>query len=124
SAALMFPSTPVGDVMGGLAGLMGVQDLPKFFAISIGILVIAAVASATYDIVGDGLYMIALRDGQQAFFVGLRSTFWRLAMIGAGRFLPILAGTIQEHTGPDAQIVTIRAEPGATLGEYPFDLAA
>ncbi|MBR1838897.1 MAG: MFS transporter [Bacteroidaceae bacterium] len=44
-----------------------------------------AFSSATHDIAADGFYMIALDDHEQSFFVGIRSTFYRLAtLIGQG----------------------------------------
>lgn len=42
---------------------------------------ITAFLSATHDIAADGYYMLALNDRQQAGFVGVRSTFYKLANI-------------------------------------------
>lgn len=58
---------------------------------------LAAVASATYDVSCDGYYMLALPPQKQAFFVGIRSTAYRLGMLFASGFLIILAkdGTTQ-----------------------------
>lgn len=58
---------------------------------------LAAMASATYDVSCDGYYMLALRPSDQAFFVGIRSTAYRIGMIVAGGVLLILAkaGTAQ-----------------------------
>jgi len=53
--------------------------------------IIAAMASATYDVACDGYYMIALDKQQQSFFVGIRSTAYRLGMLFASGFLIILA---------------------------------
>lgn len=52
---------------------------------------IAAIASASYDVSCDGYYMLALKPQQQAFFVGIRSTAYRLGMLFASGFLIILA---------------------------------
>lgn len=52
---------------------------------------IAAIASATYDVACDGYYMQALSQQEQAFFVGIRSTAYRLGMLFASGFLIILA---------------------------------
>lgn len=70
-----------------------------YFYPSLAAFVLAAFISATYDIACDGFYMLALDDRQQAFFVGLRSAFYRLAMIFGSGFLVYLAGTIEEGTG-------------------------
>ncbi len=54
-----------------------------------------AFSSATHDIAADGFYMIALDEGQQSWFVGIRNTFYRLATIfGKGVLVPV-AGVLQ-----------------------------
>jgi PAT family beta-lactamase induction signal transducer AmpG len=58
-----------------------------------------AFASATHDIAADGFYMIAQTPHSQAKFVGLRSTFYRVAMItGQGLFV-VFAGQMEERFG-------------------------
>lgn len=52
----------------------------------------AALASATHDIAADGFYLLALDQRQQAFFVGIRSTFYRLATLLASGGVVWLAG--------------------------------
>ena len=61
--------------------------------------VFAAFASATHDIAADGFYMIALDSGQQSFFVGIRSTFYRLSSIFGQGVLVVVAGVLEEKTG-------------------------
>jgi MFS transporter, PAT family, beta-lactamase induction signal transducer AmpG len=70
----------------------------NFFFISLGILTIAAFISATYDIATDGFYMLALHPEQQAFFVGIRSLFYRFAILFSTGFLVFLAGYLEEST--------------------------
>ncbi|MBE9231391.1 MFS transporter [Cuspidothrix issatschenkoi LEGE 03284] len=72
--------------------------LPNFFFISLGILTIAAFVSATYDIATDGFYMLALHPEQQAVFVGIRSLFYRFAILFTTGFLVFLAGYLEEST--------------------------
>jgi len=72
--------------------------LSNFFFISLVILTIAAFISATYDIATDGFYMLALHPEQQAFFVGIRSLFYRLAILFSTGFLVFLAGYLEEST--------------------------
>jgi PAT family beta-lactamase induction signal transducer AmpG len=48
---------------------------------------VLAFSSATHDIAADGFYMAALPAHEQAFFVGIRSTFYRLAMIAGSGLL-------------------------------------
>ena len=58
-----------------------------------------AFASATHDIAADGFYMLALSQRHQAAFVGVRSTFYRLAMIAGQGGLVVLAGRLTSITG-------------------------
>ena len=68
---------------------------PVFFFISLFAFVIGAFVSATYDIATDGFYMISLDKEKQAYFVGLRSVFYRMAMIFGSGFLVYLAGYLE-----------------------------
>lgn len=56
---------------------------------------ISAVASATHDIAADGFYMLALKEESQAFFVGIRSTFYRLSSIFGKGVLVMIAGHLE-----------------------------
>ncbi|MBW4683524.1 MAG: MFS transporter [Komarekiella atlantica HA4396-MV6] len=70
-------------------------QLPNFFFISLTVLTIGAFISATYDIATDGFYLLALSPEQQAFFVGIRSLFYRLAVIFGSGILVVLAGQLE-----------------------------
>ncbi|MCD7962768.1 MAG: MFS transporter [Rikenellaceae bacterium] len=70
----------------------GVIKTEYFFAVSMGLLMLIACASATHDISADGFYMIALKQKDQSLFVGIRSTFYRAAMITGQGLIIILAG--------------------------------
>ena len=54
-----------------------------------------AFSSATHDIAADGFYMLGLDQHKQAWFVGIRSTFYRLATIFGQGFLVMVAGNLQ-----------------------------
>jgi PAT family beta-lactamase induction signal transducer AmpG len=70
-----------------------------------------AVASATHDVAADGFYMLALTSHQQAWFVGIRSTAFRLAMIVGSGLLVMLAGGLEARTGlPTVRIAATAAE--------------
>ena len=56
---------------------------------------IMAFSSATHDIAADGYYMLALDGHEQSWFVGIRSTFYRLAMIVGQGVLIMIAGTLE-----------------------------
>jgi len=73
--------------------------LPRFFQYTLAILWLMAFSSATHDIAADGFYMLGLAQNQQAAFVGVRSTFYRFAMITGQGLLVVLAGTIETRSG-------------------------
>lgn len=56
---------------------------------------IMAFASATHDIAADGFYMLGLEEHEQAWFVGIRSTFYRLATVFGSGVLIMIAGNLQ-----------------------------
>lgn len=72
---------------------------PKFFQLSLAVFWLMAFASATHDIAADGFYLLAMPTGQQAAFVGVRSTFYRLATLSAQGGLVYLAGRLTDSTG-------------------------
>lgn len=72
---------------------------PLFFKMTLAIFWLMAFSSATHDIAADGFYLLALTPHQQAAFVGVRSTFFRLSMIAGQGGLVYLAGSLQELTG-------------------------
>jgi PAT family beta-lactamase induction signal transducer AmpG len=57
-----------------------------------------AFSSATHDIAADGFYMLGLDQHEQAYFVGIRSTFYRIATIFSSGLLVGLAGALQVLT--------------------------
>lgn len=67
----------------------------SMFTITLVLFIITAFASATHDIAADGFYMLALRQSDQAAFVGIRSTFYRLASIFGQGVLVAMAGAIE-----------------------------
>lgn len=80
--------------------LIGSSSTPVgMFTFTLILFVITAFASATHDIAADGFYMIALDHGQQSFFVGIRSTFYRLSSIFGQGVLVVIAGVLEERTG-------------------------
>ena len=58
-----------------------------------------AFASATHDIAADGFYMLGLKEDQQSAFVGVRSTFYRLATIFGSGVLVVIAGELSKSIG-------------------------
>ena len=64
----------------------------NFFALSLFGLLTGAFISATLDIATDGYYLLALTVAQQGYFVGIRTIFYRLAMIFGNGLLISLTG--------------------------------
>jgi len=95
----------------GLAGVALTLPLPDFFRYSLAFLWLLAFSSATHDIAADGFYMLGLSQGQQSYFVGIRSTFYRLAMITGQGLLIILAGFFEVFTGQEPVRFTVEAGP-------------
>ena len=71
-------------------------QLPNFFLISLLIFTLAAFISATHDIATDGFYLLALNLKQQEVFAGIRTVFYRLAVIFGSGFLVFVAGNLQK----------------------------
>jgi MFS transporter, PAT family, beta-lactamase induction signal transducer AmpG len=65
---------------------------PAFFQTTLALFWLLAFSSATHDIAADGFYLLALPEHQRAAFVGVRSTFFRFAMIAGQGGLVWLAG--------------------------------
>lgn len=78
-----------------LAGIAFTLPTAVWFQASMALLFIIAFASATHDISADGFYMIELDEHEQAMFVGIRNTFYRLAVIFGNGILVSLAGVLQ-----------------------------
>lgn len=68
---------------------------------------VMAFSSATHDIAADGFYMLALTKKEQAFYVGIRSTFYRVAIIAGQGLLIMLAGTLELIYKPAAAWATV-----------------
>ena len=87
-------------VIGGmLAAVALTLPLSGYFRYSLAVFWLMAFSSATHDIAVDGFYMLALPQKQQSAFVGIRSTFYRIAMISGQGALVVLAGYLENHTG-------------------------
>src|SRR5512136_1371797 len=65
----------------GLACVAFTVPASNFFRWTLALFWIMAFASATHDIAADGFYMLSLSKHEQTWWVGLRSTFYRTAMI-------------------------------------------
>lgn len=84
-----------------LAAVAFTIPVPGFFRATLVLFWLMAFSSATHDIAADGFYMLGLREHEQAAFVGVRSTFYRVAMVTGQGALVVVAGTIETRTGGD-----------------------
>ena len=90
-----------------LVGVAFTVSMSSFLVLTLTIFALMAFSSATHDIAADGFYMLGLNEPQQAAFVGIRSTFYRIAMIAGQGALVVLAGTLEPRIGiPQAWSVT------------------
>ena len=82
----------IGAAFGGVA-----FTIPTHFWLqgSLFFFWVMAFSSATHDIAADGFYMLGLDEHHQAWFVGIRSTFYRLATIFGQGILVMIAGNLQ-----------------------------
>ncbi len=89
--------------------------LPNFFAFTLAALLAIAFLSATHDIAADGYYLLALDKEKQAFFVGIRSTAFRLATWFVMGLLVIIAGMLEKkHSETFAWTIAL----GVGAGSY------
>jgi PAT family beta-lactamase induction signal transducer AmpG len=83
----------------GFAGVAFLIPMPFFVQATLAVFWLIGFSSATHDIAADGFYMLALDSSQQSFYVGIRSTFYRIAMITGSGLLVIIAGGLESFTG-------------------------
>ena len=82
-----------------------------FFQLSLAAFWLVAFTSATHDIAADGYYMHALDAHEQSFYVGIRSTFYRIATVAGQGLLVILAGLIEINSGLEPARLQIDVTP-------------
>ena len=85
----------IGAALGGVAFTI---PGPYWLQGSLAFFWLMAFSSATHDIAADGFYMLGLDEHKQAYFVGIRSTFYRIATIVGQGLLVMLAGNLEVIT--------------------------
>ena len=83
----------------GLAGIALTIPLSNAFKYSLVFFWLMAFSSATHDIAADGFYMLGLSSHDQAWFVGIRNTFYRFAILTGQGLLVMMAGVFEDWTG-------------------------
>lgn len=82
----------------GMAGIAFTLPVEGWLHWTLAIFWLLAFSSATHDVAADGFYMMALDEGNQSFFVGIRSTFYRLATLaGQGGMLIVVDWLIRRY---------------------------
>lgn len=71
----------------------------QFFFLSLAFFWVAAFASASNDVATDGYYLLSLSKDQQSFFLGIRSTFYRLSMLTGNGLIVIIGGYLETEFG-------------------------
>lgn len=86
-------------IAAAMAGVAAMVPSTSFFMATLACFWVMAIGSATHDIAADGFYMSSMSQRDQAWFVGIRSSFYRLATIAGSGLLVVMAGTLSD---PDA----------------------
>ncbi|MCM1108093.1 MAG: MFS transporter [Clostridium sp.] len=85
----------IGASLGGLAFTIPTSH---FLQATLACFWLMAFSSATHDIAADGYYMLELDSHEQSLYVGIRSTFYRIATIAGQGGLLALAGLLETYT--------------------------
>ena len=106
----------------GLAGIAFTVPTDYFFQLTLAVFWLLAFSSATHDIAADGFYMLGLSSHEQALFVGIRSTFYRIATIAGQGLLIMLAGRLETSTQniPFAWSITFMVLAGVFLALWGY----
>ena len=91
-----------------LAGVALTLDASWWLRGSLAFFWLMAFGSATHDIAADGFYILGLTEREQALYVGVRSTFYRIGSIFCQGVIVILAGWLQHSFSiPVAWCITL-----------------
>lgn len=110
-----------------LAGIAFTIPTSFYVQFTFAIFMLMGFASATHDIAADGFYMLALTEHEQSLYVGIRSTFYRVATVTGQGLLVILAGLIEMNSGLEPLKINVVADPAAqttTIGLPEFSSPA
>lgn len=82
-----------------LAGVALTLPMAQWLRLSLAFFWLMAFSSATHDIAADGFYILSLSQEDQALYVGIRSTFYRVGSIFCQGILVMLAGWLESRHG-------------------------
>ena len=80
----------------GFAGVALTIPADAFVQYTLVFFWLIAFCSATHDIAADGFYMLALSPSNQAWFVGIRNSFFRTAWVSGQGLLVVVAGLLEQ----------------------------
>lgn len=98
-----------------LAAMALALQLSSWFALSIALFAIVALASSTHDICADGIYIASLSERQQAAYAGWQGAFFNAAKFVSMGGLVMLAGYLEDRIGPKAAWATVFGLLGALM---------
>ncbi|MGD0835220.1 MAG: MFS transporter [Polyangia bacterium] len=82
-------------ILGGVfLALAATLKLPAFIVPCVGLLMVAALAGATQDLVTDGVYVTTLSNRHMAAFSGVQSMSWNIGPIVANSVLVLMVGVL------------------------------
>ena len=104
----------------GFAGIAFTIPASFWIQATLAFFWLIAFCSATHDIAADGFYILALDSHDQAMYVGIRSTFYRIATIFGQGALVMLAGWLELSSG----FGSFWSGGNGVSGNIPFSWAA
>ncbi len=104
-----------------LAAIAFAIPAPFFFQLTPAVFWLVGFTSATHDIAADGFYMLALTEHEQSLYVGIRSTFYRIATVAGQGLLVIIAGLIETNSGLAPVTLTVNADPAVEWSQPNID---
>ena len=98
-----------------MAAMALALQLPGWFALSIALFAVVALASSSHDICADGLYIASLSERQQAAYAGWQGAFFNAAKFLSMGGLVMLAGFLEDRMGPGPAWGTVFGLLGALM---------
>lgn len=71
-------------------------QLPDYFQFTIIALWIVSFIAATHDVAVDGFYLVALKESDQSFFIGIRNSFYKIALISTATLVLLFSNQIEK----------------------------
>ncbi|MDP3583089.1 MAG: MFS transporter [Ignavibacteria bacterium] len=102
---------------GGLAGVGLTIPMPDFFQFTLIFFWILAFAASTHEIAADGFYLLGLRESRQSYFIGFRSSFFRIAIIVGQGLIVVFAGQLESTLSVSPTEFRVVANPNKFFEE-------